>query len=79
MLVEQPEIAAASSSDNMVDLARKIIELTGSRSEIQYLPERAGDVKHSQAAVDRLTATGFRPTGDFDGGLAETIRYFAER
>jgi UDP-glucose 4-epimerase len=61
------------------DLARKIIELTGSRSEIQYLPERAGDVKHSQAAVDRLTATGFRPTGDFDGGLAETIRYFAER
>jgi hypothetical protein len=30
------------------------------------------------AAVDRLLATGFRPTGDFDGGLAETIRYFAE-
>ena len=60
------------------DLARKIIELTGSSSEIRYLPERPGDVKHSMAAVDRLTAAGFRPGADFAGGLEETIRYFAE-
>lgn len=59
------------------DLARRIIELTGSRSQIVYLPERAGDVKHSSAAIDKLSAAGFRPGADFDRGLAETIAYFA--
>lgn len=59
------------------DLAKRIIELTGSRSQIVYLPERAGDVKHSSAAIDKLSATGFRPGADFDRGLAETIAYFA--
>jgi UDP-glucose 4-epimerase len=59
------------------DLARRIVRLTGSRSGLRYLPERPGDVKHSLAAVDRLRATGFVPTSDFDAGLAATIRYFA--
>jgi UDP-glucose 4-epimerase len=61
------------------DLARHILRLTGSRSEIQHLPERAGDVKHSMACVDRLRATGFVPTSDFDAGLAATIEFFAAR
>ncbi|HOG51751.1 MAG TPA: NAD-dependent epimerase/dehydratase family protein [Lentisphaeria bacterium] len=59
------------------DLAKRIIELTGSRSQIVYLPERAGDVKHSSAAIDKLSAAGFRPGADFDRGLAETIAFFA--
>ncbi|MDD4097611.1 MAG: NAD-dependent epimerase/dehydratase family protein [Lentisphaeria bacterium] len=59
------------------DLARRIIELTGSHSEIMHLPERAGDVKHSSAAIDRLTTAGFRPGADFDRGLADTIAFFA--
>jgi UDP-glucose 4-epimerase len=59
------------------DLARRIVRLTGSRSPIQHLPERAGDVKHSQAAVERLRATGFVPASDFDAGLTATIEFFA--
>lgn len=58
------------------DLAKEIIRLTGSTSQIQYLPERAGDVKHSMAAVDKLKSTGFVPQHSFKEGLAETIRYF---
>ncbi len=61
------------------DLARLIIRLTGSKSEIKYLPERPGDVKHSSAAVDRLQATGFKPGADFAGGLAKTIEFFRAR
>lgn len=61
------------------DLASRIISLTGSGSEIVHLPERAGDVKHSMAAVDKLTATGFRPTSDFDAGLAATIAFFSQQ
>jgi UDP-glucose 4-epimerase len=61
------------------DLASKIIAITGSSSEIVHLPERPGDVKHSMAAVDKLTATGFVPTSDFDAGLAATIEFFANK
>ena len=58
------------------DLVRKIKAIVGSTSEVRYLPERAGDVKHSMAAVDKLMATGFKPTSSFDAGLAATIEYF---
>jgi len=51
------------------ELAEKIIQLTGSRSPIQYAPERSGDVKHSQASIDKLLATGFRPTSSLEEGL----------
>ena len=61
------------------DLAGKIIELTASSSEIQYAPPRAGDVKHSQASIDKILATGFSPSASFDEGLAKTIEFFASK
>jgi len=61
------------------DLATKIVELTGSSSEIVHLPERPGDVKHSMAAVEKLAATGFVPASDFAEGLAATIEFFAQK
>jgi UDP-glucose 4-epimerase len=60
------------------DLARRIIALVGSTSEIQYAPERAGDVKHSSASVERLRETGFVPGHDFGAGLGETVAYFKQ-
>ena len=54
----------------------KIKKITNSSSEVAHLPERAGDVKHSMAAVDKLHATGFRPQNDFDQGLSATVEYF---
>ena len=58
------------------ELAQKICALTGSQSEIRHAPERAGDVKHSLAAIDKLRAAGFMPTGNFNDGLAATIQFF---
>ena len=58
------------------DLARKIIELTGSSSKIEYAPERAGDVMHSMASVDKIMAAGFEPISSFDEGLRATIAFF---
>lgn len=56
------------------ELAQKIIALTGSNSEIKHALERAGDVKHSLAAIEKLHAAGFSPTSNFADGLAATIR-----
>ncbi len=61
------------------DLAREIIRLTGSKSEIKYLPERAGDVRHSMASIDKLLSTGFKPSFTFAEGLAETVRAYREK
>lgn len=60
-------------------LARKIVELTGSRSEIRYAPVRPGDVKHSRAAADRLSTAGLKLASRFEEGVGETIGYFRSR
>jgi UDP-glucose 4-epimerase len=60
------------------ELAQKIIALTNSKSEIKFAPARAGDVKHSRAAIDKLCAAGFTPTSNFAEGLAATIQFFQD-
>lgn len=62
--------AAYGNRISILQLAKEIIRLTGSRSEIRFAPERAGDVKHSQASIEKLLATGFRPTSSLKEGLA---------
>jgi UDP-glucose 4-epimerase len=61
------------------DLSQTISRLTNSRSEIKYTAERPGDVKHSMAAVDKLRAAGFTPTGNLSDGLAATVEFFQSR
>jgi UDP-glucose 4-epimerase len=61
------------------DLAKKIIALTGSSSEIFYAPERAGDVKHSMASIDKIKSAGFQPTSCFNEGLKATIDFFMKK
>jgi UDP-glucose 4-epimerase len=59
------------------DLAERIIKLTNSKSKIQYLSERAGDIKHSmssnQKIIDQLQ---FKASSNLDSGILETIKYF---
>jgi len=58
------------------ELCGKICELTGPRSVIRHATERAGDVKHSLAAIGKLQAAGFTPANDFATGLQATIEFF---
>jgi UDP-glucose 4-epimerase len=68
--------AGSGGSVTVLELARRILALAGSRSEIRFAPERAGDVRHSCANVDALRAAGFRPISSLDAGLSETLDYF---
>jgi UDP-glucose 4-epimerase len=63
-------------SQTILELAREILRLTGSRSRIEHLPPRAGDVRDSLASNERLLASGWRPRSSVALGLAETIEYF---
>lgn len=60
----------------ILELAQRIIALAGSRSVIQHVAERAGDVRHSRASTEKLRAAGFHPTGSLDAGLAATLASF---
>jgi len=61
------------------ELATTICQKIGSSSEIKHALERAGDVKHSLAAIDKLRAAGFASTGSLARGLEETIEFFSKR
>lgn len=67
---------AYGQSITIKKLATMICGQLQSGSEIRHEPERAGDVKHSLAAVDRLRELGFVPTSNFAEGLAATVSYF---
>jgi len=63
-------------SQSILGLAQEILRLTGSNARIEHLPPRAGDVRHSLAATERLRAAGWQPRSSVSEGLAETIAYF---
>ncbi len=61
------------------ELVGNIIKLTSSSSTVEHAEERAGDVKHSMAKVDKLLSTGFKPQYTFAEGLQQTIEFFRNR
>lgn len=67
---------ACGASVTINQLAKTICQLTGSASEIKHAPERAGDVKHSLAAIEKLRAAGFEPAKGMEEKLRKTIEFF---
>jgi UDP-glucose 4-epimerase len=63
---------------SVLELADRIIALTGSSSAIVHLPARDGEVRRSRAAVERATThLGLRPAVDLDRGLVELAAWVA--
>ncbi len=49
-------------------------------AEPVFEPPRAGDIAHSQAAIDKIAAAlGYKPTHDVNQGMTETVSWFAQR
>ena len=58
-------------------LAEKIIEITNSKSEIQHIEPRIGDVRHSLADIDLCQKLiGYSPSVSLEEGLENTINYY---
>jgi len=66
--------AGRGDSITILELAATIQRLTSSASVIRHLPERAGDIRHSRASIDKLLATGFQARTTLESGLLDTIR-----
>jgi UDP-glucose 4-epimerase len=69
---------ANGSSISILDLAKLIINETGSKSKIIFADRRAGDIKHSLASIeDTKEKLDFIPDYNLLEGLKETIFYFS--
>ena len=71
--------AAYGGSITINDLAKKIIEMTGSDSKIIYEDQRPGDVKHSQADNSKIIGAGFTAGSNFETGLEATVKFFKDK
>lgn len=60
-------------------LAEEILNATGNRSVLRHQGVRAGDVRHSLAAPDKLFAAGFKPTYTLPEALAETLEWYRSK
>lgn len=59
----------------ILELARKILALTGSSSPIEFISPRPGDVRHSRADTAKLRHIGWKPDGSLDAGLSRLLSH----
>ena len=63
----------------LTELAQHIIDITDSKSEIVYVDEREGDVKHSLADLSKTKdLMGYKPEYNLKRGLEKTIRFYKD-
>lgn len=68
---------AGGSAITIKELAETIISLTESRSAIEYLPERSGDIKHSLAGITKAKEElSWVAKYSLEDGLKKYIDYF---
>lgn len=61
----------------LIDLVDMINEILGKNIEPKFAPDRAGDVKHSLAGIEKAKELlGYEVRVDFKEGLRRTIEYF---
>ena len=62
----------------MLELAEKVLELTGSSSSVEHLPLPQDDPKQRQPDISRAKKSlGWEPTVPLHEGLVKTIEYFS--
>jgi UDP-glucose 4-epimerase len=65
---------------SLLDLVRELNRALGTELAPAFAPERAGDVKHSQAAIDLARERlGYTPSVGFAEGLERAVAWYASR
>jgi len=70
---------ANGSRTSLLELIGYLEELTGQQAHIEFLSDRPGDVRHSQADATRAQyLLGFTPQIDIKQGLERTLAYYRQ-
>lgn len=66
-------------SKSLLDVLRALSEATGCKIDPEHLPPRAGDIRHSLAAIDRARSVlDYDIKVSFEEGLRRTLNWFKE-
>ncbi|MCX5749212.1 MAG: SDR family oxidoreductase [Candidatus Saganbacteria bacterium] len=75
--VHEPVNMGNPNETTVIDAAKKIIKLTGSKSKIVYCPMPVDDPKVRRPDISRaVKELGWQPAVDFEEGLIKTIKWF---
>jgi nucleoside-diphosphate-sugar epimerase len=70
---------ANGSRTSLLQLISYLEELTNQQAQVEFFPDRPGDVRHSQADITRAThLLGFTPQIDVKEGLQYTLAYYRQ-
>ncbi|MFN8628206.1 MAG: SDR family oxidoreductase [Candidatus Binatia bacterium] len=71
---------ACNTRHSVLTIAHTIQALVGRPLDIRHMPARSGDVRHTQASIDKAARLlRYRPTVDFEDGMRRTFAYLAGR
>ncbi|MBP1912635.1 SDR family oxidoreductase [Thermococcus stetteri] len=67
---------ATGNETTILELAMKIIEITGTTSSIVFDKPRPGDIRHSRADISEIRKLGFEPAWSLEEGLKKTVEWY---
>lgn len=70
---------ATGKQTSILELAMKIIEITGTTSSIVFENPRPGDIRHSLADITEIRKLGFEPEWSLEEGLKKTVEWYQGR
>ncbi|ASJ09440.1 nucleoside-diphosphate sugar epimerase [Thermococcus siculi] len=67
---------ATGKQTSILELATKVIEITGSNGSILFDRPRPGDIRHSLADISEIRKLGFEPEWSLEEGLKKTVEWY---
>ncbi|WP_010478731.1 SDR family oxidoreductase [Thermococcus zilligii] len=70
---------ATGKETSILELAMKVIEITGSKASILFDKPRPGDIRYSLADISEIRKLGFEPGWSLEEGLKKTVEWYSSQ
>ncbi|ASA77703.1 SDR family oxidoreductase [Thermococcus sp. 5-4] len=70
---------ATGKQTTILELAMKVIEITGANSSVLFDRPRPGDIRHSLADISEIKGLGFEPEWSLEEGLKKTVEWYSSQ
>jgi UDP-glucuronate decarboxylase len=77
--VKTPVNVGNPNEFTMLELAKKVLQITHSKSKLIYLPLPGDDPKQRRPDISLVESMGWKPKIILDNGLYSTVQYFSSK